>query len=286
MLSAAFSTARLLPKHVCRSYATAAVANGSHVLSPNVAATSLQTQSSPSQASPFQQPVYVPLSSLLRSKDALSVSDQLAELDPSVFSHPIRRDILHLCVVHYLDSLRQGSANTKTRAEVRGSGRKIRPQKGSGRARLGDGQSPMLVGGGVAFGPKPRDFSTELPRKVIQMGMRVALSARVKEHNLRVVESLDWTGTKTKDMARRLEELGWDQKTLFITGKESVPPRLMRTTGNLPRTSVSTAQEVEVYDLVKWPHVVLDLEAVQWFEHKLSKIRRVESPAADTPSSD
>ena len=116
--------------------------------------------------------------------DAPPASDKVVELDPTVFNHPIRRDIIHLCVVHYRDSLRQGSANTKTRSEVRGSGRKIRPQKGSGRARLGDGQSPMLRGGGIAFGPKPRDFSTKLPRKVIEMGMRVALSAKLKEQRL------------------------------------------------------------------------------------------------------
>ncbi|KAI9462386.1 Rad51-domain-containing protein [Lactarius psammicola] len=163
----------------------------------------------------------------------------------------------------------KGSANTKTRAEVRGSGRKIRPQKGSGKARLGDGQSPMLVGGGVAFGPKPRDFATKLPRKVIQMGMRVALSARVKEHNLRIVESLEWPGTKTTDMVRRLDELGWDQKTLFVTGKDVVPTGLKLSTGNLHKVSTTTAQQVGVYDLVKWPRVVLDLEAVQWFEHQL-----------------
>ena len=222
--------------------------------------------------SPFRQPVYIPLSSLVR-KDATKSSDQVAELDPTVFSHPIRRDILHLCVVHHLDSLRQGSANTKTRGEVRGSGRKIRPQKGSGKARLGDGQSPMLRGGGVAFGPKPRDFATKLPRKVIQMGMRVALSARVKEHNLRVVESLDWPGTKTQDMARRLGELEWDHKTLFVTGKDVVPSGLKRSTDNLHKIQTTTAQQVGVYDLVKWPRVVLDIEAIQWFEHHLSKMQ-------------
>ena len=209
---------------------------------------------------------------MLRSKHAAKSSDQVAELDATVFAHTIRRDILHLCVVHHLDSLRQGSANTKTRGEVRGSGRKIRRQKGSGKARLGDGQSPMLRGGGVAFGPKPRDFATKLPRKVIQMGMRVALSARVKEHNLRIVESLDWPGTKTQDIARRLDELGWDHKTLFVTGKDVVPSGLKRSTSNLNKINATTAQQVGVYDLVKWPRVVLDIEAVQWFEHHLSKM--------------
>lgn len=227
--------------------------------------------------SSLRQPVYIPLSSLLRSKNAAHSSDEVAELDPTVFAHPIRRDILHLCVVHHLDSLRQGSANTKTRGEVRGSGWKIRRQKGSGMARLGDGQSPMLRGGGVAFGPKPRDFATKLPRKVIQMGMRVALSARVKECNLRIVESLDWPGTKTKDMARRLDEMGWDHKTLFVTGKDVIPTGLKRSTENLHKTNAMTAQQLGVYDLVKWPRVVLDIEAVQWFEHHLSKIKSSQS---------
>ncbi|KAH9081910.1 ribosomal protein L4 domain-containing protein [Lactarius deliciosus] len=276
MLSAAFGTARLLRANVSRTYATTVVASSSHGYATSASVPvpppqALGELSSPAIVSTIRQPVYIPLSTLIRSKDATQSSDQVAELDPTVFAHPIRRDILHLCVVHHLDSLRQGSANTKTRAEVRGSGRKVRPQKGSGKARLGDGQSPMLVGGGVAFGPKPRDFATKLPRKVIQMGMRVALSARVKEHNLRIVESLEWPGTKTADMVRRLDELGWDQKTLFVTGKDVVPTGLKVSTGNLHKVSTTTAQQVGVYDLVKWPRVVLDLEAAQWFEHQLGK---------------
>ena len=210
------------------------------------------------------------MSSLLHPRKDDDPSDKLVELDPTVFAHPIRRDILHLCVVHFLDSLRQGTASTKTRAEVRGSGRKIRPQKGSGMARLGDGQSPMLRGGGVAFGPKPRDFSTKLPRKVIQMGMRVALSARVKERNLRVVQSLQWPGTKTKGMAQRLKELGWE-KTLFVTGQETVPHGLACSSNNLLKAETVTVKELNVYDIVKWPQVVLDVDAVEWLEQKLSK---------------
>jgi large subunit ribosomal protein L4 len=111
------------------------------------------------------------------------------------------------------------------------------------------------------------------------MGMRVALSARVKEHNLRIVESLDWPGTKTKDMARRLDELGWDHKTLLVTGKDVIPSGLKRSTQNLHKINATTAQEVGVYDLVKWPRVVLDIEAVQWFEHHLSKLQADRSRA-------
>lgn len=180
---------------------------------------------------------------------------------------------MHLCVIHHLDGLRQGTASTKTRGEVRGSGRKIRPQKHTGRARLGDAQSPMLRGGGVAFGPKPRDFSTKLPRKVIQMGMRVALSARVKERSLGVVESLEWQVPKTQELEERLEELGWG-KTLFVTGLDKVPDGLVRASGNLRRVETITAQDLGVYDAVKWPRLVLDVAAVDWLEQTLGKSER------------
>ena len=163
-------------------------------------------------------------------------SGKVVELDPFIFASPIRRDILHLCVVHHLDGLRQGTASTKTRGEVRGSGRKIRPQKGSGRARLGDGQSPMLYGGGVAFGPKPRDFSTKLPRKVVEMGMRVALSAKLREQRLGVMNDLRWSSPKTKHLAQRIEELGY-RKTLFVTGEDRVPILLERDGGRQSTTA-------------------------------------------------
>jgi 50S ribosomal protein L4 len=199
-------------------------------------------------------------------------SDDVVALDPTVFRHPLRKDILHLCVVHHLDSLRQGSANTKTRAEVVGSGRKLRPQKGTGRARLGDKGSPMLRGGGVAFGPKPRDFATKLPRKVVQMGMRVALSAKVEEGSFGVVESLDWPMeiAKTKGMAKRIDELGW-RRTLFVSGGSVLPEGLRRSTSNLENVDTVTAEELTVYDAVRWPRLVLDVDAVAYFEQTLSK---------------
>ncbi|KAJ8456018.1 hypothetical protein ONZ51_g12286 [Trametes cubensis] len=216
------------------------------------------------------RPVYLEMSSLIRPEENVDPSEELVELDPDVFSQPIRRDILHLCVVHYLDCQRQGTASTKTRGEVRGSGRKIRPQKGSGRARLGDAQSPMLRGGGVAFGPKPRDFATKLNRKVIQLGMRVALSARVKEQSLGVVRSLEWPGHKTKELQQRIEELGW-WKTLFVTGQEQIPGGLARASNNLPMVDTVTAADLDVYHALKWPRLVLDLAAVEWFERALGR---------------
>lgn len=101
---------------------------------------------------------------------------------------PLRRDILHRAVIYEGDSTRQGTANTKTRYEVHGSHRKIRPQKGTGKARLGTRQSPMLKGGGKSFGPKPRDFSTELPKKMYDLAWRTALSWRYRRGELIVCE--------------------------------------------------------------------------------------------------
>ncbi|KAF8588452.1 ribosomal protein L4 [Ramaria rubella] len=228
-----------------------------------------QLQPQASQFSACVEPVYVQLSSLLRQEHSDS-SERVAALSPSVFRHPIRRDILHLCVVHYLDGIRQGTAANKTRGEVRGSGAKIRPQKGTGRARLGDAQSPMLRGGGRAFAKKARDFSTQLPRKVIQMGMRVALSAKVKEDSLGIVESLEWSGLKTKDLAQRIGELGWN-KTLFVTGQEKVPETLMRSSRNIQGIDAVTAAELNVYNMLKWERLVLDVHAVRFYERTLGK---------------
>ena len=222
-------------------------------------------------AQPLDKPVYISLTKPFKRKTSdPSSEDNIVALDPTVFDHPIRRDILHLCVTHYLDSLRQGSASTKTRGEVRGSGIKLRPQKGTGRARLGDGQSPMLVGGGVAFGPKPRDFSTKLPRKVIQMGMRVAFSAKVRERQLGVMTSLSWPNGKTKHLNQMINAHGL-QKTLFITGEDSPCTGLERAIANIPRAKLITAEELNVYEILKWHRVLLDMKAVDYFEQLLGK---------------
>ncbi|CAA7258687.1 unnamed protein product [Cyclocybe aegerita] len=235
-------------------------------------------------ALPILEPVYLALTpSLKRGRWDQPADKSVAVLDPTVFKHPIRRDILHLCVVHHRDSLRQGSANTKTRGEVRGSGRKIRRQKGSGKARLGDAQSPMLRGGGVAFGPKPRDFSTKLPRKVVEMGMRVALSAKLKERHLGVMTRLYWPNGKTKHLAQRIEGLGL-RKTLFVSGEPVVHDGLERAIRNIPLVKLVRAKEVNVYELLKWQRVVLDSKAVDYFEEKLKRVNVPTLPVPEPPA--
>ncbi|KAG5342145.1 hypothetical protein C0989_005326 [Termitomyces sp. Mn162] len=229
---------------------------------------------------PILEPVYLGLSQPLAGSTH-PADTSVAALDPTVFDHPLRTDILHLCVVQYLDSLRQGSASTKTRGEVRGSGIKIRRQKGSGRARLGDAQSPVLVGGGVAFGPKPRDFSTKLPRKVIQMGMRVALSAKMRDRKLGIMTQLSWPHGKTKHLAQRIDYLGM-RKTLFVTGEEKPPASLERAIANIEKVKLVTTDKLNVYEILKWPRVVLDLKAVSYLERTYRK----DVPIASVPITD
>lgn len=199
-------------------------------------------------------------------------TEYMVSLSPEVFGHPIRRDIVHLCLIHYMDGRRQGSANTKTRYEVRGSRRKLFAQKGMGKARVGDAASPIRRGGGVAFGPRPRDFSTRLPRKVRFMGMRVAWSAKVREGRLMAVESLAWAGLKTRTLAQRLDKMGWSaSRTLFVTGGAELPEGFRRSCSNLEGMDAKLAPEVNIHDALKYPRVVMDLSALEYYEERLRK---------------
>ncbi|KAJ8083910.1 54S ribosomal protein yml6, mitochondrial [Marasmius tenuissimus] len=268
--ASSLSTARILSQSVglVHRNVTSALNVARLSTQPEVTATSHVPPPAVSTSSPSER-VYVSLTPSFNQKASEpNPEDNVVALDAEVFDHPIRRDILHLVVTHYRDGLRQGSANTKTRGEVRGSGRKIRPQKGTGKARLGDAQSPMLRGGGVAFGPKPRDFSTKLPRKVIQMGMRVALSAKVREQKFGVMTRLEWPNGRTKYLSQKLAGLGLKQ-TLFITGEEQVSSNLQRAIRNIPLVSLTRADQVNVYELLQWSRVVLDCKAVEYFERTL-----------------
>lgn len=157
-----------------------------------------------------------------KGKKALSYVPMSAH----VFNAAPHQHAMHMAVVYYLDALRSGTASTKTRSEVSRSGRKLRPQKGSGKARLSDAGSPMLRGGGVAHGPKPRDFKTELPRKVRELALRSALSARLQEGSLHVVPSLHWYAPpmSTNKLARLLSAKQWTDALLLTAPRQPVLP--------------------------------------------------------------
>ncbi|KAK0464880.1 50S ribosomal protein L4 [Desarmillaria tabescens] len=192
-------------------------------------------------------------------------------LDPTVFNHPIRRDIpspLRRTIPRLPPPRVCKHQNSRRSSRL---GQEDSPSKGHGKEHVLEMlRVPMLRGGGIAFGPKPRDFSTKLPRKVIQMGMRVALSAKVKEQQFGVMFSMDWPEPKTKSLAKRLEDLGLDQ-TLFVTGEEEIPVTLERAIRNIPKVKLTTSNTLTVHELLKWRRIMLDAKAVDFFERTLSR---------------
>ncbi|PWZ02586.1 ribosomal protein L4 [Testicularia cyperi] len=150
---------------------------------------------------------------------------QYVPLSAHVFDAPARKDVIHSAVVYYLDAQRSGTASTKTRSDVRGSKKKLRPQKGSGQARLGTMSNPILRGGAVAHGPRPRDHSTKLPRRVRELALRSALSSKWRQGDLHVVPTLDWIAppSSTGPLARLLGGKGWAD-ALFLTAPRNPQP--------------------------------------------------------------
>ena len=169
-------------------------------------------------------------------------------LDPDVFGIEPNRAVMHQVVTAQLAAARRGTASTKTRAEVRGGGRKPWRQKGLGRARHGSIRSPQWVGGGVAHGPKPRDFSQRTPKKMKRLALRSALSARASEEAVKVLEPIDWSAPKTKAAAQLLDAIGAKGKVLVVLAKEDVVAR--RAFRNLPNVRLSEPGHVTTYDVL------------------------------------
>lgn len=179
---------------------------------------------------------------------------------------PLRRDLLHKAVIYEGDRTRQGTASTKWRKDIRGSNRKIRPQKGSGRARLGDRKSPMLRGGGVAHGPHPRDFSTELPRKIYDKAWRTALSYRYQRGQLIVVnDNISMPRDSTPYLLKEiLDTHNWGKdfgRSSLIT--EVKKERLMRAIADLGKDArVLDRVDVDVKDLLETGRLIVEKQAL------------------------
>ncbi|KAL2075506.1 hypothetical protein VTL71DRAFT_449 [Oculimacula yallundae] len=195
---------------------------------------------------------------------------------------PLRRDILHRAVVFEGDATRQGTANTKTRYEVHGSHRKIRPQKGTGKARLGTRQSPMLKGGGKSFGPHPRDFATELPRKMYDLAWRTALSWRYRRGELIICENgMDLKYPKAQFVKHIFEHNHWgkeDGRTLVITRKHTgFLDTALKDAGEDGR--VLRVNEVDVKDLLELGRVVIEKSALEriLMEHQSDLVPKIKS---------
>jgi len=173
-----------------------------------------------------------------------------ASLPDELVAQPVHEHRLWLSVKRHLGDQRQGTAKVKTRGEVSGGGRKPWRQKGTGRARSGSNTSPLWPGGGRAFGPKPRDHRTELPRKQRRAALAAALSQKAGENAVTVVDSLSFAAPKTREMAEVLKHLGLEAKrTLLVLGEAD--PNVVRSCRNLRNLKTTLASQINPYELLQ-----------------------------------
>ncbi len=189
-------------------------------------------------------------------------SGETVKLSADVFGIEPSENAIYMAVKTYLGNQRQGTHKVKTRSEVRGGGKKPFKQKGTGNARQGTSRSPVMTGGGSIFGPKPRDYSNELPAQMKKLARKSALSVKAKENQIKIVEDFSFEGPKTKDMAAVLKALQLDStKTLFLTAKSNA--NVYKSGRNIPRLNILPADKASTYDLVNNQMVLMQKSAVE-----------------------
>jgi large subunit ribosomal protein L4 len=191
------------------------------------------------------------------------------DLADAVFAGPINEGLMHLAVKQYLASLRSGTHNTKTRAEVSGSGKKPWRQKGTGRARVGEIRNPLWRKGGTVMGPKPRNYEAPLPKKMFRAALRSALAKKFKENQLNVVDAFSLENHKTKAFSQSLAKLGLDRKVLLVDHQEN--PNLWLAARNLSDVQLLPNLQVTPYHVLNAKHVVFTKAAIEALQEVLTK---------------
>jgi large subunit ribosomal protein L4 len=186
------------------------------------------------------------------------------ELSESVFGIEPNTHVVHEAVVMQQASMRQGTHKVKTRAEVRGGGRKPWKQKGTGRARQGSIRSPQWKGGGVVFGPTPRSYAYKLPKKVRRLAIKSALSAKVIDNDIIVLDQLTFAAPKTKEFVAILKNLNVDRKTLVVTS--SFEDNVALSARNIPGVKFLTAEGLNVLDVIVYDKLIITKDAVSKVE--------------------
>ena len=182
------------------------------------------------------------------------------ELDDAVFNREINEGAIYYAITNELANCRVGTACTKTRAEVKGTSRKPWKQKGTGRARAGRRRSPVWVGGGIVFGPRPRDYSFSLPRKQKQLAMKSILSLKFKEDRVKIVEDFSVETGKTRDLVSILKNLVTDERTVIVLKDDD--PMIKRAGSNLPLVRFLSYNRLRAHDLFYARNVVMLESAV------------------------
>ncbi len=190
------------------------------------------------------------------------------ELADAIFDVPVKQDILHDVVVMQLASRRAGSASVKHRSDVKGSRRKLFRQKGTGRARRGDIKSPLLRGGGSVFGPDPRSYAYKAPKKVRRLALKMALSSKLKENKIIVLDRFDLESIKTKAFVQILDRINAQKPLIVIPEKNET---LELSSRNVPGVKVMRTEGLNVYDILKYDHLVLIEASIQGIEGRFHK---------------
>ncbi len=190
------------------------------------------------------------------------------ELRDDIFGAPLNEALIYDAVKNYLTNQRQGTVATKTRGNVSGSGKKLWKQKGTGRARISSLRSPLWKGGGNVHGPQPRDWASELPKKMKRGALKSALSERLREGNLVVVESFDLETCKTRAFAGIASSMGWNTRTLIVEANPS--DNLVLSSRNLPDVKLAADVNVNIYDVLLHEKIVFTREAINILQERLS----------------
>lgn len=198
----------------------------------------------------------------LYNTDGKKVGDM--ELNENVFGAEVRADVMHEVVVNFLANQRQGTQSTKTRTEVRGGGIKPWRQKGTGRARQGSIRAPQWVGGGIALGPKPRDYRYRVNKKVRQAALRSALSSKVADEDLIVLENLSLDEIKTKEIVKVLANLGVTEKALFVL--PTVDKNVVLSARNIPGVDTTYVGAINTYEVLNHTKCIIVKDAVSKLE--------------------
>ncbi|ERJ83092.1 50S ribosomal protein L4 [Peptostreptococcaceae bacterium oral taxon 113 str. W5053] len=186
------------------------------------------------------------------------------ELNDNVFGIEINEHVVYETVKNQLANKRQGTQSTKTRAEVRGGGKKPYRQKGTGRARQGSRRSPQFTGGGVVFAPKPRDYSYTLPKKVKRLAMKSVLSGKVVDSELIVLDQLTMEDYSTKKAVEILSNIKAEKKALIIVNDNN--DKVKKSFANIPFVATLPVGEINVYDILKYDSLVLTKDVVKRIE--------------------
>ena len=182
------------------------------------------------------------------------------ELNDAVFGITPNEGVMHAAVVNYLANQRQGTQSTLTRTEVSGGGRKPWRQKGTGHARQGSTRAPQWVHGGIALGPKPRDYRYELNKKVKRLAMKSALSTKVIDNNMIVLDALTLDGFKTKTVVEMLKALGVEGKALIVTAEADT--KVIKSAANIPGVKTAAVNTLNVYDILNYDKFIVVKNAV------------------------